>query len=104
MPIFPVFPIDVVGAAQAVPTSLTSISTTDSLIYQMDITNPTAGAITFTLQDGQGSAVSVFSAQSIPAGGAVSIDERQGMLLRSGVRWQAGGAGLVGSYSIKRRQ
>ena len=103
MPIFPVFPVDVVGAAQVVPTSLTAITATDSQIFTLYISNPTAGAITFTLTDGQGSPVSLFSATSIASKGVLSFDLRQGIQLTSGVKWQAGGAGLVGAYMIKRK-
>ena len=103
MPIFTEFPTALDGPLAAVPTSTTAITTTDTLIYSMEVSNPTAGAITFTLTDGQSSPVAFFNALSIPAGGIVSIDERQGMLFTDGLKWAAGGAGLVATYRIRAR-
>lgn len=103
MPIFTEFPTALDGPVQAVPTSTTALSTTDTMIYSMEISNPTTGEITFTLTDGQVSPVSFFSALRIPAGGIVSIDERQGLIFTDGLKWAAGGSGLVGGYRLRAR-
>jgi hypothetical protein len=52
---------------QAVPTSTTVVAASDAYLKVITVSNPTAGAITFTLADRQGSPISVLGAVSIAA-------------------------------------
>jgi len=104
MSVSTLFPRSYMGSLQAVPTSSTAITTKDTQIVSLYVFNPTSGAITFTLTDGQGSPVSAFSAYSMPAGGFIVIDdENGGIVLTSGMKWQAGGSGLTGAYRVREK-
>lgn len=52
---------------QAVPTSTTTITAFDAYLKTITVSNPTAGAITFTLSDKQASPIAILGAVSIAA-------------------------------------
>ena len=79
----------------AVPTSLTTVSTSNTLLYQLAVNNPTAAGITLTVTDGQASPVTLASL-TVPANSIYAFNWEEGVLMVSGVKWQAGGAGLTG--------
>lgn len=79
----------------AVPTSLTAVSTTNTLLYQLAVNNPTAAGIVLTVTDGQASPITLASV-TVPANSMYAYNWSEGILMISGVKWQAGGAGLTG--------
>ena len=84
---------------QAVPTSLTDIpgATKDTYIFQLVVSNTTAGALTFTLQDKQGSPLKLYNAVSLAASSQPIVfqTEEHAILMSGGAQWQASGPGLV---------
>jgi hypothetical protein len=56
---------DVEIKPQAVPTSTTSVSTSDAWLKTITVTNTTSGSLTFTVADRQASPIAVLSAVSI---------------------------------------
>lgn len=89
-------------AMTAVPTSLTDICTTDAHIYQVHVSNTTAGALTFLLQDKQATPGQLTPTVSIAANTAYILAWPEGQFAKDGISVQGSGAGLqvafVGSY------
>ena len=85
----------------AVPTSLTDICTTTAHVYQVHVSNTTAGALTFLLQDKQATPGQLVPSVSIAANTAYILTWPEGQQA-SGISVQGSGAGLqvafVGSY------
>ena|ERR1700685_503555 len=52
---------------QAVPTSTTTVTAADAYLMTITVSNPTAGAITFTVADKQASPIAVAGAVSVAA-------------------------------------
>lgn len=101
MPTFAAPTREVNGALQAVPTSTTAITAHNAVLYDIQVNNPTAGDITLTVSDGQGSPVYLFNAYSVIAGTYVRIESNNGIQFTTGIKWSAGGSGLTGSYRAK---
>lgn len=80
---------------QAVPTSTTIVTTDDAYIRQVVISNPTAGAITFTLADRQASPIALFGAVSIAANTTVEVAIAYLYWCPGGFTVIASGAGLT---------
>lgn len=82
---------------QAVPTSTTVVTTSDAYLKGFTVNNPTAGAITFTLADRQGSPLQAVGPVSIAAGTTYIIvwPEGRPYWAPGGFTILAGGAGLV---------
>lgn len=91
---------EVNGALQAVPTSLTAITAHTAALFEITIFNPTGGSINFTLSDGQGTPMYIENALPIDSGGFFQVVTRYGLIMTSGIKWQASGAGLTGGYRI----
>jgi hypothetical protein len=83
-------------AWQAVPTSATALTATTSCVVAVLITNTNSSAQSITITDGQGTAVTVLSAFSIPANSEVTLPF-YGSQMTSGIKWTAGGSGLTGT-------
>ena len=83
-------------AWQAVPTSPTALTATTSCVIAVLITNTNSSAQSVTVTDGQGTAVTVLSAFSIPANSEVTLPF-YGSQMMSGIKWSAGGSGLTGT-------
>lgn len=83
---------------QAVPTSLTTIpgATDDCYIFQIVVSNTSAGSLNFTLQDNQGTPKILYNAVPVDPSAPLffSLDEL-GVMFKTGAKWQASGAGLV---------
>ncbi len=86
-------------AIQAVPTSLTAVTSTDSIFYNVVVSNPTGGALTFLLTDGDGGVL--VPTVSIAAAGQYTLESVIGLFCNSGIKWQASGSGLVASIFAK---
>ena len=80
---------------QAVPTSLTAVASIQAWLYQVHVNNTTGGAITFTLQDAQGTPVAGLSAVSIAANQAYVMAWPVGLPMNGGFGVTSGGAGLT---------
>jgi hypothetical protein len=79
---------------QAVPTSITAVTSFDAYLQTITITNTTAGALTFTLADRQGTPVAVMSAVSIAANTTYVISFPSLYWCPSGFTVLASGVGL----------
>jgi hypothetical protein len=85
---------------QAVPTSTTAIATVDAYLRMITISNPTAGAITFTLADRQGSPISALGAVSIGANTTYIViwakeEDEMGYWCPNGFTLTSSGSGLT---------
>lgn len=81
-------------APKDVPTSLTVVTTQDSMLTGITITNTTGGALTFTLQSGQPSPVVFLPAVSIAANTTYVVNIPFGVWMVRGFSVQASGSGL----------
>lgn len=86
----------------AVPAVSADLATKDAMIWQIHVSNPTAGAITFTVTDKQATPRNVLPVVSIAANTAYVISWPEGLFCDSGVAWVASGVGLeaavIGGY------
>jgi hypothetical protein len=84
------------GGLVAVPFSaMTAITTVDTFVSQLTVTNTTAGALTITVQDGSGN--KLLNAVSIAANTTMNppLVWPDLVLMTGGVKWQASATGLV---------
>jgi len=79
---------------QAVPTALTDVDTRDVRLLGYCVFNNTAGALTFTIQTKDASALALPLTGPVPANTAVCNNSPFGMLSKGGFSVQASGAGL----------
>jgi len=89
------FTKEVMWGISAIPTGSTALSTTSTLFFQLMVGNPTASGITLTVTDNQAVPVTVISV-TVPANSVYAYNANDGAVFLSGIKWQAGGAGLVG--------
>jgi len=86
----------------AVPAVAADLATKDAMIWQIHVSNPTAGAITFTVTDKQATPRNVLPVVSIAANTAYVCSWPEGLFCSSGLAWVASGVGLeasiVGGY------
>lgn len=90
---------------QVVPNSSTDLTTTDTLLYSMYITNVTGGTVTLTVQDKQSSAKYLLNAVSIGAHQTLTAEWLDGLLCPGGVTWVASAAdalhaAVTGTYKV----
>lgn len=74
-------------AIQLVPSSDTDVSTTDTEIYQISVTNVTGAACTFTVKDKQATARYLVNAASIAAATTYVIVWPEGAYMEDGFSW-----------------
>lgn len=86
---------EIMWGVVAVPTSATALSSSTTMVFQIAIHNPTAGAITFAMTDNDTVPLSIVSI-SVPANQMYSFNYEDGCVYIGGVKWSAGSAGLVG--------
>lgn len=86
-------------AIQAVPTGLTALTTTDSIFYNIVVSNPSGGAITLLVTDGLGGVL--VPTVSIAAAGQYTLESVVGIFCDNGIKWQASGSGLQASIFAK---
>lgn len=82
---------------QQVPNSPTALTTTDTRLFQIHFNNPTGGAVTFTLQDGQGVSGNIFNGISIPANSGFVSSWPEGLNCNGGVVWSSNTIGVYAS-------
>lgn len=74
---------------QVVPNSNTDVSTTDTEIYQLSVTNVTGGACTLTVKDKQATARYLINAASIAAATTYVIVWPEGAWMEDGFSWSS---------------
>lgn len=84
------------SAWAAVPTSNTTVTGTTSCVVAIYVTNTNATPQTILVTDGQGSPITIVPTVSIPGNSVVPIPLARTKFV-SGVKWQAGGAGVTGA-------
>jgi len=92
---------EVNGALQAVPTSLTPITSHNAVILELSVFNPSSGTLNFTLTDKTGTPIKAFDATPILTKQYLTLTSTEGMIMSLGVQWQASGSGLTGAYRIR---
>ena len=75
---------------QVVPDSTTSLSTTDTWVFQLTITNVTGSAATFTMSNRATSALDLFKTVSIAANTTYIVSFPEGVKMKNGISWSAG--------------
>lgn len=80
---------------QAIPTSAADLSTTDTFLFQLSVTNGSGGALTITLKDIQGTPIEAMKATSIASGATPIYSWPEGLFFKGGLNWIASGAGLT---------
>ena len=86
---------ELTGSLVPVPTSPTDLTTVDTWIRQIYVSNPTGGSITFTVKDKQSTPRNVLGAVAIAANStSLVMICPDGLYCPGGVNWSAGGAGL----------
>lgn len=80
----------------AVPTSATAVATATTCVQAIVISNTNATAQTVTITDNAGTPLTIVNAYSIPPNSQVTFPF-YGAAMTSGVKWTAGGTGLVGA-------
>lgn len=76
-------------AIQVVPNSDTDVSTTDTEIYQITVTNVTGGACTFTVQDNQATSRYLVYQASIAAATTYVLVWPEGAYMEDGFSWSS---------------
>ncbi len=84
------------AALQAIPTSLTALIVATCEVHRVVVANPTASGIAITITDAQGTPVALLSSFVVPGNSFLNLD-LGGLRMLSGLKWQAGGAGLTGA-------
>lgn len=79
---------------QALPNSATTLTSVTGA-YQIYCNNTTAGAVTITITDNQGSPVSFVSTFSLAANSNVTFPPSNGYMQMQGVKWSAGAAASI---------
>ena len=82
---------------QAIPAVATAVTTVDTEVAELSVSNTTAGALTVTVTDGQSSAQGFLTTVNIPANSTTLIVSDSPILFKSGVKWNGSSTGLVGS-------
>lgn len=78
---------------QAVPSSPADLSTVDSWIFQITVSNNTGSGITFVVSDKQASPLDLLNI-TVAANSTNVIPFAEGIKMIGGITWDSGGAGL----------
>ncbi len=70
--------------------AVAAITTKETIVYSLGLSNPTAGALDFTMQDGAGTAVLVIT---VAAKSVQILSPQGGMIFGTGLKICASGAG-----------
>ena len=96
------FPNKLIRVITAVPSSPADLCSANAQIWQINICNTTAGALTFSIYDKQGTPRYALKAVSIAANTTYIVAWPEGQFFSDGVSWVASGSGLeasiVGGY------
>lgn len=93
--VFPRPPRQLTRGLQVVPSSLTDVTSTTTVLYQLVVANTTGSAVTFLVQDKASTPKTLIPTVSIAANTVYVIAFPEGTYLTGGMKWQAGtGAAL----------
>ena len=90
-------PNQVARAIVPVPTVAADVFTSTGQLFQLSVTNGTAGALTITILDRQGTPRGALRATTIPANSTSVFTWPEGLTLSDGMNWVASGVGLEAS-------
>ena len=79
-----------------VPATPTAATSTTTCLASLFFNNTTAGALTISVTDGQGTPVALVSTFSLPAYSTVGWSWPNGMQMTTGVKWNASASGVTG--------
>lgn len=88
-------PKDLNLARAAVPTGSTAVTTVDTDVAEVTVANTTGSTITLTVTDAAGN--QIVNVINVAANSPVSLQFSPAEFCSGGVKWLAGGAGLVGT-------
>jgi hypothetical protein len=88
-------PLNTLEGLQIPPSSATDLTTKDTVIYQLVVANTTGSSATLTINDKQGSPLSLLSAVSFAANGTTVLNFNEGVRMLGGVRWSQGTANAL---------
>ena len=94
-------PRDINTGNVSVPTSLTPVTSVDSEVWLINVSNPTAGSLNFTVKDSAGNAI----IPTVPIAAnseTLAVYNGTGLPAAGGVSWQASGSGLIGCIRGRR--
>jgi len=86
---FSVGNINMSQALQVVPNSTTSVSTTDTWIFQITVTNTSGSDVTLTVQDRAGTPKSLLSTVNIAAHTTYVMAFPEGVFMDDGFTWSS---------------
>ena len=96
------FPLGFSAEIQLVPAVAADLATKDAMLWQLNVVNTTAGALTITMTDKQATPRYILPAVSIAANTAYVVSWPEGLFCDDGINWVASGVGLqasvVGTY------
>lgn len=96
-------PKEILLTAGAVPTSLTPVTSVDSEVSEITVTNTTAGSLTLTVQDQQGTPIKLLNAINVDTNVPIILPYDPPALMSGGIKWIASGAGLTGTIRGRQR-
>ncbi len=99
---FVVPPVSLTDDLQAMPSTPTNLTSTDTYIFQLTVSNTTGGALTITISDRATSAKALFTTVSIAANSTQIYSFPEGVKMKGGITWSASNTGLVASIKAKR--
>ncbi len=80
---------------QAIPNVAADLTTTDTFLFQLSVTNGSGGALTFTLKDIQGSPIEAAKITSVASGVTAVYYWPEGLFFKGGLNWVASAGGLT---------
>jgi len=86
-------PKEIHNGLQTVPTTTTVVNALDSIVYQVVVSNPTAGSLNFTVTDTAGNAI--VPTIAVAANQLQVIPYYEGVSCPGGIKWLGSGAGLL---------
>ena len=85
----------VIYALQAVPNSSTAIVSSSIKVVTLFCNNATAGAVTLTITDNQGSPVTYYPGVSIAANSVNMLVAQSGLSFTDGIKWSASASNSI---------
>lgn len=89
------FRYEIMQQTVVVPSSATDLTTTDTIVYQIVISNVTASAANFSFTDKQSSPLDIFKTVSIAANSVAMATFPEGLLMKGGITWLSGTASAL---------
>lgn len=96
----PEFPKAVTQGLQVVPNTTTILTTTDTMVFQIVVSNVSGGAATFRVRDKQGTPLILIPVISIATATHQIYDYPQGVLLKGGMDWESNTASALNAEVV----